>query len=197
MSLAHGKLVDDLRVNKHLRCELKSLCYMKSMLHNAILKYDSEILCEINLNEGMLYPDFLRKIGRADSITNGSEKNLWIIPMIEEDLSFEMNWLDKFSLSIGPNCHFEASGTPNDIAMVEESGIMFFKVGDGDVIVFGKIDCSPQCLREVMNEEDFDQKLVKATLPGVSADFPDWFKMEVTEIRLPVQIIKIFLDIGK
>lgn len=117
--------------------------------------------------------------------------------MREEDLSFEMNGLDKFSLSIGPNCHFEASGTPNDIAMVEESGIMFFKVGDGDVIVFGKIDCSPQRLREVMNEEDFDQKLVKATLPGVSADFPDWFKITVTQIFIRSEIVNRFIDIGE
>lgn len=75
--------------------------------------------------------------------------------------------------------------------------ITSFKVGDGDVIVFGKIDCSPKRLREVMNEEDFDQKLVKATLPGVSVDFPDWFKITVTQIFIRSEIVNRFIDIGE
>ncbi|GFH58375.1 predicted protein [Chaetoceros tenuissimus] len=44
MSPGHGDFVDGLRANKKLRCELKSLCYMKSLLQNAVLKYGGEIL---------------------------------------------------------------------------------------------------------------------------------------------------------
>ncbi|GFH61938.1 predicted protein [Chaetoceros tenuissimus] len=195
MSLVHGKLVDGLRVNKQLRCELKSLCYMKSLLQSSILKYDGEILCEINLNEGMMYPDFLREIGRAHSITDGPKKDLWMIPLREE-LSLEMNSLDKFTVTIGPNRHFEASGNFVDRARDENEDVVF-KIGRGAVNVFGEINCSPHRLRQVLNEEDFAQKLSKATLPGVSADFPELFKITFNHICIQSHIIKRFLDIGK
>lgn len=192
MSLVQGKLVDGLSANKKLRCELKSRCYMKSLLQNAILKYDGEILHKSNLNKGMLLSDHLRENGEADRIGNGNE--VWRISLKQEELSIPMNWLDKFTITIGANCRCVSS---LDRALVHGNGRSILTLGDGDVKVFGKIDCSFQRLHDVMNEDVFQQKLSKATLHGVSADFPEWFKMEVTEIRLPVQIVKMFLDIGK
>ena len=193
MSLVRGDFVDGLHENKQLRCDLKSLCYMKSLYQNTILEHDGEILCEINLNEGMMYSDFLRENG--DHITNESPENkFWIIHLIDEDLSFGMNSLDKFTVTIGPNCHFGASHAYR--VVVHESGMICFKVGyGGEVVVKGH--SSPQRLREVMNEEDFEQKLSNATLPGVSAGFPECFKITVTQIFIQNKIVKRFLDIGE
>lgn len=203
VSLVFGKLVDGLSTNKQLRCELKSLRYMKSMLQNAILKCDGDILCEINLNKGMMYSDYLRETAQAGHISDATD-HLWRISLGDENISLEINWLDKFAVTIGATRHFEASGTFFDSAQVFEQGAIQFMVGD--VRVCGYMDFSLQSLnnsedidnhvREVMNE-DFQQKLSKATLPGVSADFPEWFKMTITHIAVPIEIIKMFLDIGK
>ena len=196
-------LMDAIRENKHLRGEVQSLSYMKSLIQNAIVRYGDEMEININLKQGVRLSDFLLEQGFVERPSDADEQQ-WRVSCEENDIVLEMNWLDKFSITLGANCHLRGMPTMFDLPRVGEHGSVQFKVGYA--IVAGYIDFSSLhsmdyteeaqrvMVRDMMND-NFHEKLSKAAFSGVDPGFPEWFKMKVYAIVFPMESVQMFLDI--
>ncbi|GFH55693.1 predicted protein [Chaetoceros tenuissimus] len=196
-------LFDAIRTNKHLRGEVQSLSYMKSLLQNAVVRYGDEIEIDINLKNGVRLSDFLLEQGVVERPSDTDEQQ-WRVSCEEHDIVLEMNWLDKFSITLGATRHLRGMPTIFDLPRVGEHGSVQFKVGNA--IVAGYIDFSSlhsmdyteeaqiQMIRDMMND-NFHEKLSKAAFSGVDPGFPEWYKMKVYAIVFPMESVQMFLDI--
>lgn len=59
---------------------------------------------------------------------------------------------------------------------------------------FGPRQLNDDTWNEIFNE-DFRQKIALATRPGIDAGFPEWFKLKVLSISIPIDSVKVLLDI--
>lgn len=204
------KTVYNLLTNKDCT-KFKMLREMEGILQNITFKFNGEILCEKRL-EGKNYQDFLKGNGETEDATD--KKRFWRM-VLEEEMSLELNHLDKFAVYIAPLHYFEVRGTTAQLR--DEEGRTTFRVGE--VIVHGKIYSDNRAsladvkvkdhkdddneddeeetmnLAELMhNKEDFEEKLMKATLPGEFPGFPKNFKLRVKSILIPTEIVEKRLD---
>ena len=196
-------LLDVIRENKFLRSEVQSLSYMKSLLQNAVVRYGDEIEVDINLKQGVRLSDFLLEQGLVERPSDAEER-LWRVSCEEKDILLEMNWLDKFSITLGATRHLKGMPTMFDLPSIGENGAIQFKVGKA--IVVGCMDFSSVQLTDYSEEvqrqmghdlmnDNFEEKLSKAAFPGVDPGFPEWFKMKVYAIVFPMKSVQMFLDI--
>ncbi|GFH58404.1 predicted protein [Chaetoceros tenuissimus] len=165
VSTVRGVVVDKLCANKKLHSERNTLLSMGHLFVNrVVLTQGDDTLVEMNL-------------GDAASVSIGGRDCFKFEDI--EGVSIELNWLDRFSITVGVNACYQTESKPHNQVIPVENGVRFRY---GNAYVVGNVVSKSREDLEVFAQEGIERKMQKCTESGENPGLPNSILFEVNEI---------------